>query len=73
MSPFGSRSNSIDSNSSVNDVKYNQIKIRPIRREREQTIENKNINHIDSSPSPDKFLLKLKLQSYGSSSSSYSG
>ena len=55
MSPFGSRSNSIDSNSSGNDVKYNQIKKRPIRREREQTIENKNINHIDSSPSPDKF------------------
>jgi hypothetical protein len=70
MSPFGSRSNSIDSNSSGNDVKYNQIKKYPIRREREQTIQNKNIVHIDSSPSPEKFLLKLKIQSYGSS---YSG
>lgn len=71
MSPFGSRSNSIDSELSVNDMKCNQIKKRPICREREQTIENKNIiNRIDSSPSPEKFLLKLKMQSYGSS---YSG
>ena len=70
MSPFGSRSNSIDSELSVNDMKCNQIKKYQIRRKRDQTIQNKNIVHIDSSPSPEKFLLKLKIQSYGSS---YSG
>lgn len=67
MSPFGSRSNSIDSNSSGNDVKIQSNKKYPICREREQTIQNKNIVHIDSSPSHEKFLLKLQIQSYGSS------
>jgi hypothetical protein len=67
MSPFGSRSNSIDSDNqeSMNQQKTSKTQL-IIRRRREKSIQSKDSN-ISSSPSPEKFLIKLQIKSYGSS------
>ena len=73
MSPFGSRSNSIDSDSSIRRNSYDNIVVydtsqnnsrifkknfAPIkRRKREQIIDTPIIN--DPSPAPESFLLKM--------------
>lgn len=74
MSPFGSRSNSIDSNksrsNSLVDVSikvcknnmWSENKKKESCRKRELSVTDKQVS---ISPSPERFLLKLGLKSYG--------